>query len=121
MSTPPAILYEHARENASQWTLWGGNQWDTPWWQGGDLQELADRWPEITRSHQGNLKRCAIIARSTAFLFDVFQRSDVAGSTKHATLAFRLEADLLSAAARSSRALSVWEYPETKPSSNKSR
>jgi len=69
-------------------------QWDAPWWQGNDLRELAEKWSEISLAHRAELKRCAIIARSTAFLFDAFPRSDVAGSTKRATLAFRLEADL---------------------------
>ncbi len=94
MSTLPAILYEHTRETASHWTLCSGQQWDAPWWQGNDLRELAEKWSEISRAHRAELKRCAIIARSTAFLFDAFPRSDVAGSTKRATLAFRLEADL---------------------------
>lgn len=94
MSAPPAILCEHARETVSLWTLCGGNHCDTPWWQGNDLQELTEKWPEIFRVHQANLRRCAIIARSTAFLFDLFPHPDVSGSTKRATLAFRLEADL---------------------------
>ncbi len=94
MSIPPAILYEHARGDSSLWRLSGGDDLADAWWQGDDLRVLADRWPELSRAHRASLKQLAIIARSTAFLFDVFPRSDVGGSTKRSTLAFRLEADL---------------------------
>ncbi len=94
MSHVTAILSEHAYEEAHLWHLSGGDSFAETWWQGSDLQELLRAWPEIHRNHRASFQQLVVLPRSATFMFGIFPRADVAGSTKRATLQFRLEADL---------------------------
>jgi hypothetical protein len=89
-----ALLYQLGEGHRMRWRLGGVDEQSPAWWEGDELQELVLVWPDIYRNQASNVGRWVVAGGANNFYFDTFSRADVAGATRHATLRYRLEADL---------------------------
>jgi len=94
MRAEVALLYELGENHRTRWRLSSLDEQSLVWWEGESLQELVLAWPDIYYNQASRVGRWVVAAGANNFFFDTFLRADVAGATRHATLRYRLEADL---------------------------